>query len=292
MDIVKRKAYAKVNLGLDVIGKRADGYHEVKMIMQSIGIHDELTFSRQEKGIDLKIDRIDLPADGNNLIYRAAKLIKESFGIKEGVRIQLKKRIPIAAGLAGGSTDAAAVFKGMNTLFGLGMSEEKMCELGVKIGADVPYCILGGTALAEGIGEKLTPLPDAPNAVLLLAKPEISVSTKDVYGKLRVEELKFHPDIDGMTKAILRHDLAGVIERMGNVLENVTAEEYPVIGQIKDFMLNHKAVRAMMSGSGPTVFGIYEKQEDAARAYLELKQTGLAKELEVTTFVTHGKGEV
>lgn len=292
MDIVKRKAYAKVNLGLDVIGKRADGYHEVKMIMQSIGIHDELTFSRQEKGIDLKIDRIDLPADGNNLIYRAAKLIKESFGIKEGVRIQLKKRIPIAAGLAGGSTDAAAVFKGMNTLFGLGMSEEKMCELGVKIGADVPYCILGGTALAEGIGEKLTPLPDAPNAVLLLAKPEISVSTKEVYGKLRVEELKFHPDIDGMTKAILRHDLAGVIERMGNVLENVTAEEYPVIDQIKDFMLNHKAMRAMMSGSGPTVFGIFEKQEDAARAYLELKQTGLAKELEVTTFVIHGKGEV
>lgn len=292
MDIVKRKAYAKVNLGLDVIGKREDGYHEVKMIMQNIGIHDELTFCRQEKGIELKIDRIDLPVDGNNLIYRAAKLIKESFCIKEGVQIQLKKRIPIAAGLAGGSTDAAAVFRGMNTLFGLGMSEEKMCELGVKIGADVPYCILGGTALAEGIGEKLTPLPDAPGAVVLLAKPDISVSTKEVYGKLRVEELKFHPDIDGMTKAIIRHDLGGVVERMGNVLENVTVREYPVIDQIKNFMLNHKAARAMMSGSGPTVFGIYEKQEEAARAYLELKQAGLAKELEVTTFVTPKKEEV
>lgn len=291
MDLVKRKAYAKVNLGLDVIGKRADGYHEVKMIMQSIGIHDELTFSRLEKGIELKIDRIDLPADGNNLVYRAAKLIQESFDIREGVRIQLKKRIPIAAGLAGGSTDAAAVFKGMNTLFGLGMSEEKMCELGLKIGADVPYCIMGGTALAEGIGEKLTPLPDAPNAVLLLAKPEVSVSTKEVYGKLRAEELKFHPDIDGMTKAIIRHDLGGIIERMGNVLENVTVEEYPVIDQIKNFMTGHGAARAMMSGSGPTVFGIYEKQEQAARAYLELKQAGLAKELEVTTFVAPGREE-
>lgn len=289
MDVVKKKAYAKINLGLDVTGKRPDGYHEVRMIMQNIGIHDELTFTKQERGISLKADCLDLPVDGNNLVYRAAKLIIEEFGLTQGVHIQLKKRIPIAAGLAGGSADAAAVFKGMNDLFGLGMSLERMCGLGVKIGADVPYCILGGTALAEGIGEKLTPLPDAPNMVILLAKPDIQVSTKEVYGQLRVEELKSHPDIDGMTKAVIRHDIEGITERMGNVLEYVTAGQYPVIDEIKNFMKEHGAVHAMMSGSGPAVFGIYREQEQAGKAYLELKKTGLAKDLEVTTFAVSNK---
>lgn len=285
MDIVRRKAYAKINLGLDVIRRREDGYHEVKMIMQNIGIHDELTFRKQAEGITLKIDRVDLPTDGNNLIYKTAKLIKEEYGITEGVRIDLKKRIPIAAGLAGGSTDAAAVFWGMNELFDLGMSREKMCELGVRIGADVPYCIMGGTAIAEGIGEKLTPLPDAPNAVVLIAKPDINVSTKDVYQNLNVPELKVHPDIDGMTKAIIRHDLDGIIERMDNVLENVTVRMHPVIDEIKSFMRSNGAARAMMSGSGPTVFGIYTDQAQAADAYMKLKETGLAKDIFVTTFV-------
>ena len=285
MDIVRRKAYAKINLGLDVIRRREDGYHEVKMIMQNIGIHDELTFRKQAEGITLKIDRVDLPTDGNNLIYKTAKLIKEEYGITEGVRIDLKKRIPVAAGLAGGSTDAAAVFWGMNELFGLKMSQEKMCELGVRIGADVPYCIMGGTAIAEGIGEKLTPLPDAPNAVVLIAKPDINVSTKDVYQNLNVPELKVHPDIDGMTKAIIRHDLDGVIERMDNVLENVTVRMHPVIDEIKSFMRANGAARAMMSGSGPTVFGIYTDQAQAADAYMKLKETGLAKDIFVTTFV-------
>lgn len=286
MDTVKRKAYAKINLGLDVIRKREDGYHEVKMIMQNIGLCDELTFEKQAEGITLKIDRVDLPTDGNNLIYRAARLIKEEYGITEGVRIRLKKKIPIAAGLAGGSTDAAAVFHGMNSLFDLGMTIDKMCELGVKIGADVPYCILGGTALAEGIGEKLTPLPDAPGAVVLLAKPDISVSTKEVYQNLHVEELRVHPDIDGMTKAIIRRDLQGILERMDNVLEYVTINRYPVIDEIKNFMKEQGALRALMSGSGPTVFGIFEKQEQAAAAYLKLKESGLAKDLVVTTFVS------
>ncbi len=286
MDIVRRKAYAKINLGLDVIRRREDGYHEVKMIMQNIGIHDELTFRKQAEGITLKIDRVDLPTDGNNLIYKTAKLIKEEYGITEGVRIDLKKRIPIAAGLAGGSTDAAAVFWGMNELFGLGMSREKMCELGVRIGADVPYCIMGGTAIAEGIGEKLTPLPDAPKAVVLIAKPDINVSTKDVYQNLNVPELKVHPDIDGMTKAIIRHDLDGVIERMDNVLENVTVRMHPIIDEIKGFMRANGAARAMMSGSGPTVFGIYTDQAKAADAYMKLKETGLAKDIFVTTFVS------
>ncbi len=292
MDVVKKKAYAKINLGLDVTAKRPDGYHEVRMIMQNIGIHDELTFTKQDGGISLKTDCLELPVDGNNLVYRAARLIKEEFGITQGVHIQLKKRIPIAAGLAGGSADAAAVFKGMNDLFGLDMSPERMCGLGVKIGADVPYCILGGTALAEGIGEKLTPLPDAPNMVILLAKPDMQVSTREVYGQLRVEELKSHPDIDGMTKAVIRHDADGIMERMGNVLESVTAERYPVIDEIKSFMKEHGAVHAMMSGSGPAVFGIYREQEQAGRAYLELKKTGLAKDLEVTTFAVSNKEDV
>lgn len=291
MEVIKQKAYAKINLGLDVVGKREDGYHLVKMIMQNIGIYDELTFQKQAEGISLKIDSLELPADGNNLVYRAAKLIKEEYGIEEGVCIQLKKRIPIAAGLAGGSTDAAAVFKGMNQLFELGMSREEMCRLGVKIGADVPYCIMGGTALAEGIGEELTLLPDAPGAILLLAKPDISVSTKEVYQKLHVEELKFHPDIDGMTKAVIRHDLNGIIERMSNVLENVTIAKYPVIDEIKSFMKDHGAAAALMSGSGPTVFGIYQNQGQAGEAYMELKKTGLAKDLVVTSFVIPKKEE-
>lgn len=289
MNIINRKAYAKINLGLDVIKRREDGYHEVKMIMQSIGIHDELTFTKQAEGISLRTDHVDLPTDGNNLIYKTARLIKEEYKITEGVRIDLKKRIPIAAGLAGGSTDAAAVFKGMNELFGLGMTEEKMCELGVRIGADVPYCIMGGTAIAEGIGEKLTPLPDAPNAVVLIAKPDISVSTKDVYRRLNVSELKVHPDIDGMTKAVIRHDLCGIIERMDNVLESVTIRMYPIIDEIKNFMKEHGALRAMMSGSGPTVFGIYTNQAKAAEAYMELKKTGLAKDIFVTTFASQNK---
>lgn len=292
MEVIKEKAYAKINLGLDVIGKREDGYHLVKMIMQSIGIHDELTFQKQAEGIVLKLDSLELPADGNNLVYRAAKLVKEEYDIHEGVRIHLKKRIPIAAGLAGGSSDAAAVFKGMNRLFGLGMSREDMCRLGVRIGADVPYCILGGTALAEGIGEELTPLPDAPGAVVLLAKPDISVSTKEVYQNLHVEKLKFHPDIDGMTKAVLRHDFNGIMERMSNVLENVTIAKYPVIDEIKSFMKEHGAMQALMSGSGPTVFGIYQDQGQAGEAYMALKKTGLAKDLMVTSFAVPKKEDV
>lgn len=291
MEVIKEKAYAKINLGLDVVGKE-DGYHLVKMIMQNIGIYDELTFQKQAEGISLRIDSLELPTDGNNLVYRAAKLVKEEYGIHEGVRIHLKKRIPIAAGLAGGSSDAAAVFKGMNKLFALGMCIEDMCRLGVRIGADVPYCILGGTALAEGIGEKLTPLPDAPGAVVLLAKPDISVSTKEVYQQLHVEELKFHPDIDGMTKAVLRHDLNGILDRMSNVLENVTIAKYPVIDEIKSFMKEHGAVEALMSGSGPTVFGIYKDQGQAGEAYMELKKTGLAKDLVVTSFAVPKKEDV
>lgn len=285
MDIITQKAYAKINLGLDVIKRREDGYHEVKMIMQNIGIHDILTFQKQDQGITLKIDRAELPTNEENLVYRTAKLIMEEYEITEGVKITLKKHIPIAAGLAGGSTDAAATLKGMNELFNLKMTQERMKELGVKIGADVPYCIVGGTALAEGIGEQLTPLPSAPKAIVLVAKPDISVSTKFVYDHLRADEIRFHPDIDGMVKSISHRELAGIAERLGNVLETVTAVEYPVIDEIKGFMMECGASNALMSGSGPTVFGIFASQEEAADAFLQLKKTGVARELFVTTFI-------
>ena len=284
-----RKAYAKINLGLDVLRRRQDGYHEVKMIMQTISLYDTLTFWEAETGIAVFTDREDLPGDEHNLVYRAAKLLMDTYGIKSGVKIELHKKIPMAAGLAGGSTDAAAVFHGMNELYGLGMTEDEMCRLAVTIGADVPYCIQGGTALSEGIGEVLTKLPDAPDCFLLIAKPDIDVSTKYVYENLHANALAYHPDIDGMRTAIERGTLSGITERMENVLETVTVEKYPIIREIKDFMMENGAMNALMSGSGPTVFGVFDTKEKADAAYRLLKadpdaayqthQTELAKQV-------------
>ncbi len=290
MDQVTRKAYAKINLGLDVLRRRPDGYHEVKMVMQTVGIFDTLTFRKkgeeESPGISLSVDHEEFSCDKDNLIYRAAELIRETYGVKEGVRITLNKKIPIAAGMAGGSSDAAAVFHGLNELFGLSMSLEDMQRLGVKIGADVPYCIMGGTALSEGIGEILTPIPAPPEAYLLIAKPDINVSTKFVYENLHADTLKEHPDIDGMVKALKEGSLEGITGRMGNVLETVTIKKYPVIRQIKDAMIENGAENALMSGSGPTVFGIYQEKERAKAAYKAMEKLGLAKQLFVTEFIT------
>lgn len=300
MDQITRKAYAKINLGLDVIRRRPDGYHEVKMIMQTVGIYDVLTFRKKEQlegspqitiALELKetqgmaFSKEALPCDKSNLIYKAAALIMEAYDIKEGVEITLQKNIPIAAGMAGGSTDAAAVFHGLNELFSLSMSLEDMKKLGVKIGADVPYCIMGGTALSEGIGEILTPLPAPPKAHLLIAKPDINVSTKFVYENLHADTLQFHPDIDGMVEALKAGSLTGITDRMSNVLETVTVKEYPVINQIKEEMIKSGARNALMSGSGPTVFGVYENAEAARKAYETVKETGLAGQIFVTDFV-------
>ncbi len=286
-----RKAYAKINLGLDVVRRREDGYHEVKMVMQTVGLYDVLKFQKAKEGIFVVTDREELPGDESNLVYKAAKLVSEAYGLQEGLRVELCKRIPMAAGMAGGSTDAAAVFHGMNELFGLGMAEEQMCGLAVKIGADVPYCIQGGTVLAEGIGEKLTRLPDAPECFLLLAKPDLDVSSRHVYEHLHADRLEAHPDIDGMCQAVKAGSLAGITERMGNVLETVTAKEYPVVGEIKEFMRRNGASNALMSGSGPTVFGIYEEEAAAKKAMRLLEAEGLAKELFVTTFVNRAMVE-
>ncbi len=282
METLKLNAYAKINLGLDVIGRLPNGYHEVKMIMQSVGICDELTFEKQPSGITVTTDSGELPTDENNLIYRAAKLLLDTCAVKEGVRIHLTKRIPIAAGMAGGSTDAAATLKAVNQLFRFGKTKEELMELGVKIGADVPYCILGGTALAEGIGERLTPLPPMPDCHLLVAKPDINVSTKYVYTTLDAAPILFHPDIDGMTAAIFAGDLTGITARLGNVLETVTVPAHPIISKIKEKFLELGSDGVLMSGSGPTVFGIFSDKTTAEKAYASMKQSSLAGQVFLT----------
>lgn len=280
------RAMAKINLGLDVLRRREDGYHDVKMVMQTVNLYDTLQFVKQETpGIVVRTDVGELPTDENNLIYKAAKLMVEKYRISEGVEISLTKRIPIAAGMAGGSTDAAATLVGMNRLFELGASLEELKALGVKIGADVPYCIEGGTALSEGIGEVLTRLPDAPGGILVIAKPDISVSTKYVYENLHANELKKHPDIDGMVEAIRAQDKDGVLRRMENVLETVTEVKYPVISEIKQLLKEQGAENALMSGSGPTVFAVFAEKETAEKALQLLQEKHLVKQGFVTEFI-------
>ena len=258
------KAYAKINLGLDVLGTLPNGYHEVRMIMQSIGIYDKVNLFRNRSGkITVKTNLGFLPTGPDNLVYKAAALLKEEFGIRDGISIDLYKYIPVAAGMAGGSSDAAAVLRGMNTMFGLGLSEQDLKDRGARLGADIPYCIMGGTALAEGIGEKLTRLCDCPPCHVVIAKPGISVSTRYVYEKLVLNEETKHPDIDGILQAIEGQELTGICDRLYNVLENVTKTEYPVIGEIESAMKEEGALAAIMSGSGPTVFGIFADREHA-----------------------------
>ncbi len=279
-EAIHLKAYGKINLGLDVVRKREDGYHEVRMIMQTVSVYDSLELAKTETpGIKLETNLDWLPVDEGNLAYRAADMLMQEFGIKKGVHIRLEKNIPVAAGMAGGSTDAAAVLKGVNELFSLGLSEQELMKRGVKLGADVPYCIMGGTALSEGIGEILTPLSAIPVCHLLIAKPEVGVSTKFVYENLRANELEKHPDIDGMAEAVRNGDLAGVINRLENVLETVTIPSYPIIDEIKSFMKAHGAENVLMSGSGPTVFGIYTSEELLHEAAEALKESGLAKQI-------------
>ena len=283
--MVIRKAYAKINLGLDVKRRLPNGYHEVKMIMQTVDLFDVLTFSeREDTQIVIHSDSGEIPCNEDNLIYKAAMKLRERTGIERGISVEIQKRIPVAAGMAGGSSDAAATLLGLNELLGCGLTSEELERIGVTIGADVPYCIKGGTALSEGIGEVLTSLPTPPDAVLLIAKPDISVSTKFVYENLHADQLVSHPDIDGMVEAIRNQNLKGICERMENVLETVTIREYPVISRIKDGMKQGGAVNALMSGSGPTVFGIFHTVEDAEHVKKELEKENLAKQIFVTRF--------
>lgn len=283
MEKIVLKARAKINLGLDVLRRREDGYHEVKMIMQSIGLYDRLTITKnKENKINISCNRSFLPVNEDNLIYKACMLMKEEYGIDVGVDIELDKRIPVAAGLAGGSSDAAATLIGINKLYELGASEEKLKEIGVKIGADVPFCIMRGTVLACGIGEKLTALPDFKGVPIVIAKPAIGVSTKFVYTNLKLTEETVHPDIDGIIEAISAHDVKGVCNLLGNVLETVTIPEYPIIGDIKSRMMELGAVGSLMSGSGPTVFGIFGDEDTARKCAKVLKEEDMAKQVYVT----------
>lgn len=279
------KAYGKINLGLDVVRRLENGYHEVRMIMQSVKLADIVTMKQiSEDKIVVRTDQENLPCDERNLAYKAAKLMKEKYSVQDGVEIFLEKHIPMAAGMAGGSADCAAVLKGMNELFGLGLALEDMQKTGVKLGADVPYCLMGGCALSEGIGEVLTALKAPPACTVLLAKPDIDVSTKYVYEHLKLDTLERHPDIDGMMQDIEEGNLEKLCGKLENVLESVTGKEYPVIGEIEKIMKDAGAPAAVMSGSGPTVFGIFKGTKAAETAMAGIRERNLAKEVFLSAF--------
>ena len=288
MDYIRVRAHGKINLGLDVLGRRDNGYHDVRMIMQSVGLYDNVeivnlgTSASGKPEIDIETNLKYLPNNENNLAYKAAMLLMEEFYISKHISIRIKKMIPVAAGMAGGSADAAAVLKGVNKLFGLGLSNDELKKRGVTLGADIPYCIDGGTALSEGIGEILTPLPPMPPCIILLVKPPINVSTKLVYEKLDSKEIEYHPDIDGMIETIKAGDLVGMASKLGNVLQTVTEAEYPIITEIKEKMLSMGALNSMMSGSGPTVFGIFNDRAKAKEAYSFFKTSNLGKQVFLT----------
>ena len=319
--MITKKAYAKVNLSLDIVGFREDGYHLVRMVMQSLDIYDELEFRKldtpeirvflkNEEAVQKRAAMADgadasgeptlgsVPLDENNLIYKVAKLLFDKYIWKKspdlGVEITLSKNIPIAAGMAGGSSDAAATFRGMNELFELNLMDKELMEMATPLGADIPYCIMGGTALSEGIGEVLTRLPNLPECTFLVAKPPISVSTGEAYGgydgviaEYEKDPKSFrdfhHPDVDGQVDQIYAGNLKGVADRFGNVLEYVTAKNHPEIKELEQIMKDGGAINSVMSGSGPTVFAIFDSREKAERVKYEIEEKGLANQTFVTT---------
>ena len=283
--MITEKAYAKINLSLDVTGKRPDGYHEVRMIMQTVDIYDTLVFEKQDEGISIDVGGSDLPADEDNLIYKAAKAVMDRCGICGGVKISLDKNIPIAAGMAGGSSDAAATLRGVNRLFECDLTNDELREIGVKIGADVPYCVEGGTVLAEGIGEKLTPLSQLPEYIIAVAKPEKGVSTGNIYKALdEIFNTITHPDVDAMLSAMNTCPGTGFLKYLGNVLEYVTEPRCPEVGEIKKIFDEGGSIGTLMTGSGPTVFAFFEDKAVAQKAVDAVRSAGLSSESE--SFVT------
>lgn len=270
---MKRKAYAKVNIALDVVGKKEDGYHLLRMIMQTVDLYDLVEINKNSiKNIRLTSNKHYIPTDERNLAYKAAQLFREKYNINEGIDIHITKNIPVAAGMAGGSTDAATVLYLMNKLFDVKAKTSELEDLALNIGADVPYCINGGTVLCEGIGEKLTPLKRFKNKVLIIIKPNFGVSTKDVYRDLDIKRIHKHVDIESLIKAMQREDVNYVAKNMKNVLENVTLRKHNILRRIKDDLINEGALGSMMSGSGPTIFGFFEDALVAQRAYDKLKE--------------------
>jgi len=266
MKKIVTKAFAKINLSLDVLGKLDNGYHDVKMVMQTVSVFDIVTVSQIKRDIELSTNLPYLPIDSNNIAYRAAEEFFKYTNIDSGVSIDISKRIPVGAGLAGGSSNASAVLKAMNMLFDTKLTLKELCEIGIKLGADVPYCILGGTRLAEGIGEKLSPLPKLPKCSIILVKPGFSMSTKAVYEKFDSCTGIIHPDTKSLITGLREHDLDKVVSGMGNVLEEVSVKEHPMIENIKKELIDLGAIKAQMSGSGPTVFGIFRTYDQARNA--------------------------
>jgi 4-diphosphocytidyl-2-C-methyl-D-erythritol kinase len=271
---MRLEAHAKINLSLDIVGKREDGYHLLSMVMQSMELHDIVELLPLPEGIMLECDKEYVPLDERNIAYKAARLIQETYGVKEGVKIRITKRIPVAAGLAGGSADAAAVLKGMNTLFSLGLSEEELMALGLKIGADVPFCLRGGTCLCEGIGEKVTSLKPFKDWIVLLVKPPFGVSTKDAYGSFDLSLIKKHVETDKLIAAMENDDLKNMGYAMRNLLENVVLRKHPMLKNLKQTLLRYGAEVSLMSGSGPTVYGIFTDPQAAQNAAKALDKNG------------------
>lgn len=266
------KAYAKVNISLDIVGKReSDGYHLLKMIMQGIDLYDVIDIDKQREGITITCNKNYVPVDERNLAYKAAALFKEIYDIKDGVKINIIKNIPVSAGLAGGSTDGAAVLKVMNKLFNINASNEELMKIGLSLGADIPYCIQGGTALCEGIGEVITPLDSFKDKIIVLVKPSFGVSTKEVYKNFDINKVRKHPETEKLIEAMKSNDLKFVAENMKNLLENVTLRKHKVLIRIKEEMNSCGAMGAMMSGSGPTVFAFFDDMFKAQMCFERMK---------------------
>ncbi|WP_302626461.1 4-(cytidine 5'-diphospho)-2-C-methyl-D-erythritol kinase [uncultured Eubacterium sp.] len=284
---IQLKAYGKINLGLDVIRKREDGYHDLDMIMQTVNVYDDIIITKTESSNEIRVvtDKEVLSNGKDNLAYMAAKMLFDEFAITQGVEIRINKRIPIAGGMAGGSADCAATLKGINQMFALGLTQKELMERGVKLGADVPYCVMGGTAIARGIGEKLTPLPAPPKCHVIIAKPPVSVSTAYVYGRIKPDSIKKRPDIEKMAESIRKQDLPKLSQLLNNVMEDVTVPEYPIIQEIKDVMLEGGALNSIMSGSGPTVFGLFDDFHSAKLVIKQLEDNKLTEQLYLTEFV-------
>ncbi|RDC49592.1 4-(cytidine 5'-diphospho)-2-C-methyl-D-erythritol kinase [Acinetobacter sp. RIT592] len=273
MNSIDLKSRAKVNLSIDVLGKREDGYHLVEMIMQTIDLYDKLKITEiEENSILIKSNSLDIPLNEDNIMYKAVNLLKNQFNIEKGIEISIEKNIPVAAGMAGGSSNAAAVLVGLNKLWNLGLSENELKDIGLKLGADVPFCITGGSTLAEGIGEKLTNIKGLPEDLnILVCKPNIFVSTKEVYQSLNMDKVKRRPQNKELIDALQKEDVKFISENMVNVLEEVTSLKYSEIGQIEDIMIKNKALGSMMSGSGPTVFGLFDNKDCAIKAKEDLQ---------------------
>ena len=269
---MRMKAYAKVNISLDIVGKREDGYHLLEMIMQSIDLYDEIVIEKQKKEITIKCNKPYVPTDERNLAYKAAQLFIEKYDIDSGVNINIKKNIPVCAGLAGGSTDAATVLKIMNSLFNINASDEELMILGLKLGADVPYCIKGGTALCKGIGEEVTALKGFKDKVIVLVKPPFGVSTNSVYQEFNIEKARNHPNTSLIIDAINNDNLKMVCDNMKNLLENVTLRKHKILINIKEEMRHNGAMGTMMSGSGPTVFAFFDDMLKAQRCFEKMKE--------------------